>query len=89
MVTQVGFRNNTPPEDEERVRCVVCGWPGVDAKRTGQPETTPTVYTSTGTTWHASDLALIDKVVTFTVPAYSACPFCGSPRWQDGSRGSL
>jgi len=82
-------KEHTPPPDEDRVRCNVCGFRGIDAERTGRPETTPTVYTVTGTVYDAHDIADIDLVVTATVPAYAACPFCGSGNWESGNRGDL
>ena len=72
---------STPPLDESFVPCAVCGHL-VDADRTASPEREQIVHTTTGTVYHASDVATIDKDVRPHVPKYgSGCFFCGSPNW--------
>ena len=75
--------HNTPPLDEIFLQCAVCGmW--VDAERTASPREEQIVHTTTGTTYHSSDVASIDVEVTASVPKYGAgCWFCGAANWLD------
>ena len=79
----------TPPQDEDRTSCAVCGFKGIDRDKHQQPEVSPMQYVVVGNTYNAHDLTNINLTVTPTVPAWGACPFCGSPRWSDGSPGDL
>jgi len=88
------YQRNVPPIDRTMVRCAVCSqW--VDADKTAQPEESPLTYQVTGTVYFAKlpggeiNLAAINKEVFPVVPSYSACPFCGSPRFLDGAAGPL
>lgn len=82
------WTKNTPPRDEDRVRCSVCGFAGVDVDKQKFSETTQTSYTTTGTTYDAHDVADIDLEVSITVGS-GCCPFCGTSRVLDGRRGDL
>ena len=74
---------STPPLDELFLACAVCGM-YVDADRTASPREEQIVHTTTGTTYHSSDVASIDVEVTASVPKFGAgCFLCGSPNFLD------
>ncbi len=80
------YRNHSIAPELDTVRCTVCGWP-VDEARTQEPETSPIVRSLTTDRRNPlSDQVLGDFLYEVTIPAYSACPFCGSPRWRTGGR---
>lgn len=88
------YHRNVPPIDRTMVRCKVCSQ-YLDMERTQSPEECPTAYKVSGSIYFAKgpggeiNMSAIDKTVEPIVPAYAACPFCGSPRWADGAAGPL
>lgn len=74
----------------DRLTCTVCGFAGVNIA-TVPGENFPTVMVTAGTTyvWTSPDQAVsvIDKTVTPTPQSKVSCPFCGSTRFLDGSKG--
>lgn len=79
-----------------RVECAVCGFAGIDPERTGSPEIAPFTLRVTGSTYAipvgtpADRISqVVDKEVETVYGAYATCPFCGSPRWADGSAPDL
>ena len=88
------YQRNVPPIDRMMARCKVCSqW--VDVDRTQSPEEAPGVQRVEGSVYFAKkpggeiDFAAIDKTVVTVIGSYTACWFCGSPRWADGARGPL
>jgi DNA-directed RNA polymerase subunit RPC12/RpoP len=75
----------TPPEDDEEIRCDVCGF-GIEGDTTTTTPQTIIQYVREGTVWHHSDPAQVNVKVTVTVPPYTNCPLCGSNRYRDGGR---
>ena len=75
---------NTPPLDEIFIPCAVCGMQ-VDAERTAMPQQEHIVHTTTGTTYHSSDVASIDLDVNPTIGHFASCWFCGSPNYLDAN----
>ena len=73
---------STPPLDELFVACAVCGMQ-VDADRTASPREEQIVHTTTGTTYHSSDVASIDVEVTASIGHFASCWFCGSPNFLE------
>ena len=72
------FRS-TPPLDELFLECQVCGMQ-VDADKTASPEQEVITHTTTGTTYHDSDVANIDLDVEPVVSKYGGgCFFAGAP----------
>ena len=69
---------NSPPLDEIFLACAVCGMQ-VDAERTAMPQQEQIVHTTTGTTYHSSDVASIDVEVTASIGRYASCFFAGAP----------
>lgn len=71
-----------------RVQCAVCNFGGIDPERTQEPDRAPIRLETSGTRYEIGFDALDgdppDKVTESFIPAYSACPLCGSPRWRDG-----
>lgn len=59
----------TPPLDELFLPCAVCGHM-VDADRTAEPDEERIAHTTTGTTYHHTDVAQIDKDVEPQVPKF-------------------
>ena len=81
-------RSNVPIDDEE-VRCDVCG-ATIRADITTTSDRSLIQYTTTGSTYHALDLASIDVNVEAKVPSRTNCWLCGSNRFRTGGkRGSL
>mgnify|MGYP001565145064 CR=1 FL=1 len=78
--TRTYVMKSTPPLDEIFVPCAVCGQL-VDADKTASPERERIVHTTTGTVYHASDVATINKDVRPHAGKYSSCWFCHSPNW--------
>lgn len=75
-----------------RVHCSVCDFGGIDPERTQEPDRAPGHLVTTGTTYHPGFNAYDDppdKQVYTEIPRFSACPFCGSPRWTDGNAPDL
>ena len=68
----------SPPLDELFLACAVCGM-YVDADRTASPREEQIVHTTTGTTYHSSDVASIDVEVTASIGRYASCFFAGAP----------
>jgi len=71
---------SSPPLDELFVECRVCGMQ-VDADKTASPAKEVIVHTTTGTTYHASDVADIDLDVEPSIGHFESCWFCGSPNF--------
>ena len=78
---------NSPPLDEIFLACAVCGMQ-VDAERTAMPREEQIVHTTTGTTYHSSDVASIDVEVTASIGHFASCWFCGSPNFLDAKDAS-
>lgn len=75
---------STPPLDELFVPCAVCDHQ-VDADRTASPERERITHTTTGSTYHATDVADIDKDVEPGIGKYASCWFCGAANWLDAT----
>lgn len=82
--------------NDERVRCSVCGFAGIDSIATQEPEQQSFTTVVTGTTYiipvgtAASGLgAVLDKATFTQEGARAGCPFCGSPNWAFGSAQDL
>ena len=86
-------RHDQPSENTEpdRIRCSVCGFPGVDID-TEPGGGFPTTFVTSGTTyvWTAANDAIsgLDYSAEPSASTSSSCPFCGATRFLDGSRGS-
>lgn len=81
---------------ETYVRCAICGFAGIDAERTNEPEIAPGQQVTTGTVYQvpvgasADQLpTLLDQETITIIPKRSACAFCGSPAWAWGSAPDL
>ena len=82
------YRSN-PPEDDEEVRCDVCG-ATIRADITQTSDQSIIQYTRNGTTYHALDAANTNVNVEARVPSRTNCWLCGSNRWRTGgTRGDL
>lgn len=81
---------------DERVQCSVCGFRGIDPQRVQEPEKAVFTIVQTGSTYQpdagtpVDDLgSTVDVQTERQIAAGSGCPFCGSPRWRDGSAPDL
>lgn len=79
-----------PNQVMDRIRCSVCGFPGVSIE-TVPGENFPTVMQTTGTTyvWASPDqpVTILDKQVLPVPQSKVSCPFCGATRFLDGQKG--
>ena len=75
---------STPPLDELFLACAVCGM-YVDADRTASPREEQIVHTTTGKTYHSSDVASIDVEVTASIGHFASCWLCGAANWLDAN----
>mgnify|MGYP001587548481 FL=1 len=83
------YYRSSPPEDDEEVRCDVCG-ATIRADITHTSDQTLFAYTVTGTTYHHADLSQIDRQVDPVSRSRVNCWLCGSNRWHSGGkRGDL
>lgn len=93
LVKYINYAYNPQEVKEDyRVSCSVCGFNGIDPIRTAEPEVAPFSLVITGTVYQpepGQSLDVIDKEVTREIPAFSACPFCGSPDWAFGQAPDL
>ena len=72
-----------------RATCTVCGFKGIDAVATQEPEmqsfgtvTTGSVYQIPVGTPADKLSSAIDKDVFTQEGTFAGCPFCGSPNWS-------
>ena len=79
-----------------RVRCAVCGFAGIDPLKWQELEEASLTVVTTGTTYAIpagtaveSIASTVDVTKVTNIGTYSGCPFCGSPRWADGSAPDL
>mgnify|MGYP001571702083 FL=1 len=81
--TRTHRMRGTPPLDELFIACAVCGMQ-VDADRTASPDQEQITMTVTGSTYHDSDVANIDKDTNPHGPKFGAgCWFCLSPNFLE------
>lgn len=81
---------------DRRVRCNVCGFAGIDPETWQEPDKALFAISQSGDTYApdagstVEEIAANVDVLTETQYATRAgCPFCGSPRWADGSAPGL
>ncbi len=83
-------------KQDERYRCSVCGFAGIDPIVTQEPEQQSFTTVTTGSTYiiptgtSVDDLDTVLDLDTFTQEgARAGCPFCGSPLWAYGTAPDL